>query len=144
MRKTSEQLAINNWLKRTNRAPIKESEIVKAIKKYIESLNPRPFIRKVHGGMFQSQLPDLVMMWCGTSWWFEVKRPGGDLTPIQRARVREIRATRNHAYAVHSAGEVRRIIQKHHPMIETYGDVHLCTPVTCPGVNPESAAEDLE
>ena len=57
------------------------------------------FVRKLHGSIYSSGLPDIVIIIDGNHFWIEFKRPGGKLTRQQKATLTAIREAGGTAYA---------------------------------------------
>lgn len=62
-----------------------ETQLVQKIILAIRGRYPRAFVRKVHGGPYQSGLPDLHVVLDGRAAWLEVKVPGNQATKLQAA-----------------------------------------------------------
>lgn len=88
----------------------KESEIVKAIMKYLKAL-PGCFCWKEHGGMYGTAgIPDIIACIGGRFFAFEVKTRAGKPTKLQEATIRKILASGGTAVIVRSVDEVRSAI----------------------------------
>lgn len=86
---------------------MKESDIVKAIMKYLKTV-PGCFCWKEHGGMYGTAgIPDIIACINGRFYAFEVKNESGRLTKLQEATIRKILAAGGTALVVHSVDEVR-------------------------------------
>ena len=69
---------------------MKESDIVKAIMRYLKSL-PNCFAWKEHGGMYGTAgIPDIIACINGKFYAFEVKTAIGKTTALQEATIRKI------------------------------------------------------
>lgn len=89
---------------------MKESDIVKSILNYLKSV-PECFCWKEHGGMYgTSGIPDIVACVRGHFYAFEVKTESGQVTKLQDATIRKIRACGGTALVVRSVDEVRAVI----------------------------------
>lgn len=87
----------------------REANTVAAIRRAL--LDRGAFVVKLHGGAMQrAGLPDLVVIYRGRTYWFEVKQPGGRPTPLQAATIDAIRAAGGAAYVVTSVAEALRIV----------------------------------
>ena len=65
---------------------MKESDVVKAILKYLKTV-PNCFSWKEHGGMYGTAgIPDIICCYCGRFVAFEVKTETGKLTKLQEDR----------------------------------------------------------
>jgi hypothetical protein len=65
------------------------------------------FFVKLHGGPMQKAgLPDLLVVYKGRAYFFEVKRPGGKATPLQEHTLAELWVAGAVACVVNSADEV--------------------------------------
>ena len=90
---------------------MKESDIVKAIMKYLKAV-PRCFAWKEHGGMYGTAgIPDIIACINGRFFGFEVKTESGKPTKLQEATIRKILAADGTAVVVRSVDEVRAVIE---------------------------------
>lgn len=90
---------------------MKESDIVRAILRYLKSV-PGCFYWKEHGGMYgTSGIPDIIVCWDGRFYAFEVKTETGRPTKLQEAVIRKIKAAGGAVAVVRSVDEVRAIIK---------------------------------
>ena len=88
----------------------KESEIVKAIMRYLKTV-PECFCWKDHGGMYGTAgIPDIIACIGGRFFAFEVKTLTGKPTKLQEATIRKILASGGTALVVRSVDEVRSAI----------------------------------
>ena len=88
---------------------MKESDIVKAIMKYLKTM-PRCFCWKEHGGMYGTAgIPDIIACINGRFFGFEIKTVDGKPTKLQEATIRRIRASGCTAAVVRSVEEVRQV-----------------------------------
>lgn len=89
---------------------MKESDIVKAIIKYLRSLTDC-FSWKEHGGMYGTAgIPDVICCYRGRFYGFEVKTDTGEPTELQKATIRKIQKAGGTALVVRSVDEVRAVI----------------------------------
>lgn len=89
---------------------MKESDIVKAITKYLKTV-PGCFCWKEHGGMYGTAgIPDIIACINGLFFGFEVKTEDGKPTKLQEATIRKILAAGGTALVVRSVDEVRTVI----------------------------------
>lgn len=89
---------------------MKESDIVKAIMKYLKTLTGC-FCWKEHGGMYGTAgIPDIIACINGRFFGFEVKIENGKPTKLQEATIRKILAAGGTALVVRSVAEVRTAI----------------------------------
>ncbi len=89
---------------------MKESDIVKAIMKYLKTV-PGCFCWKEHGGMYGTAgIPDIIACIDGLFFGFEVKTEDGKPTKLQEATIRKILAAGGTALVVRSVDEVRTAI----------------------------------
>ena len=89
---------------------MKESDIVKAIMKYLKTV-PGCFCWKEHGGMYGTAgIPDIIACIDGLFFGFEVKTEDGKPTKLQEATIRKILAAGGTALVVRSVDEVRTVI----------------------------------
>ena len=90
---------------------MKESDIVKAILKYLKTV-PNCFSWKEHGGMYGTAgIPDIICCYCGIFVAFEVKTETGKLTKLQEATIRKIKEAKGQAFKVTSVEEVKQILE---------------------------------
>jgi len=86
---------------------MKETDIVKAIMKYLRTV-PGCFCWKEHGGMYGTAgIPDIIACIDGRFFGFEVKTDIGKPTKLQEATIRKILAAGGTALVVRSVDEVR-------------------------------------
>lgn len=86
---------------------MKESDIVKAIMKYLKTV-PGCFCWKEHGGMYGTAgIPDIIACINGRFYAFEVKTENGRLTKLQESTIRKILTAGGTALVVRSVYEVR-------------------------------------
>jgi hypothetical protein len=89
---------------------MKESDIVKAIMKYLKTV-PHCFAWKEHGGMYGTAgIPDIIACINGDFFGFEVKTEIGKPTKLQEATIRKILAAGGTALVVRSVDEVRAVV----------------------------------
>ena len=89
---------------------MKESDIVRAILKYLKTV-PGCFAWKEHGGMYGTAgIPDIICCFCGRFYGFEVKTETGEPTELQKATIRKIQNAGGTALVVRSLDEVRAVI----------------------------------
>ena len=90
---------------------MKESDIVKAILKYLTTV-PNCFSWKEHGGMYGTAgIPDIICCYCGRFVAFEVKTETGKLTKLQEVTIRRIKEAKGQAFKVTSVEEVKQILE---------------------------------
>ena len=90
---------------------MKESEIVKAILKYLKNL-PECFAWKEHGGMYGTAgIPDIIACIGGKFYGFEVKTERGKPTALQEATIRKIQAVGGIAMVVRSVEDVKEALE---------------------------------
>ena len=90
---------------------VRESDIVKAIMKYLKTV-PRCFFFKEHGGMYGTAgIPDIIACIDGHFFGFEVKKDVGRPTKLQEAVIKKILAAGGTAVVVRSADEVRYVVE---------------------------------
>ena len=90
---------------------MKESDIVKAILKYLTTV-PNCFSWKEHGGMYGTAgIPDIICCYCGRFFAFEVKTETGKLTKLQESTIRKIKEAKGQAFKVTSVEEVKQILE---------------------------------
>ena len=89
---------------------MKETDIVKAIMKYLKNV-PRCFAWKEHGGMYGTAgIPDIIACIDGRFYGFEVKTADGKPTKLQETTIRKILSAGGTALVVRSVDEVRAAI----------------------------------
>ncbi len=89
---------------------MKESDIVKAILRYLKTV-PGCFAWKEHGGMYGTAgIPDIICCYRGRFYGFEVKTETGEPTELQKATIRKIQNAGGTALVVRSVDEVRAVI----------------------------------
>lgn len=89
---------------------MKEADIVKAILRYLKTVD-RCFCWKEHGGMYGTAgIPDIIACIDGRFFGFEVKTEDGKPTKLQEATIRKILAAGGTALVVRSVDEVRAVI----------------------------------
>ena len=89
---------------------MKESDIVRAILKYLKTV-PGCFAWKEHGGMYgNAGIPDIICCLRGRFYGFEVKTEDGEPTKLQEATIRKIQNAGGTALVVRSVDEVRAVI----------------------------------
>ena len=89
---------------------MKESDIVKAIMKYLKTV-PGCFCWKEHGGMYGTAgIPDIIACVNGHFLGFEVKNDSGKPTKLQEATIRKILTAGGTALVVRSVDEVQTIV----------------------------------
>lgn len=88
-----------------------EADIVKAIQRYLKTVD-QCFFWKEHGGMYGSAgIPDIICCYQGRFYGFEVKTETGTATGLQKAVIRKINAAGGTAAIVRSVDDVRRILK---------------------------------
>lgn len=89
---------------------MKETDIVRAILKYLKTIDGC-FAWKEHGGMYGTAgIPDIIACIGGKFYAFEAKTETGKVTALQNATINKILACGGHAYMVRSVDEVRAVI----------------------------------
>lgn len=90
---------------------MKESDIVKAIMKYLKTI-PGCFCWKEHGGMYGTAgIPDIICCYGGHFFAFEVKTAVGRPTKLQMSTINKILSSGGSALVVRSVEEVRAVIE---------------------------------
>lgn len=87
-----------------------ERSIVKAILAYLNSLPECVARKRWGGGMGVAGDPDITGCLAGQHFEFEVKRPGGQPTPLQQRRIDDWRRAGAVVAFVHSVEDVRRVL----------------------------------
>lgn len=89
---------------------MKESDIVKAILRYLKTVQ-NCFFWKEHGGMYGTAgIPDIIACIDGRFYSFEVKTDEGTPTKLQLATIRKINAAGGIAQVVRSVEDVKAVI----------------------------------
>ena len=93
---------------------VRESDIVKAIMKYLKTV-PRCFFFKEHGGMYGTAgIPDIIVCIDGHFFGFEVKTDVGRPTKLQEAVIQKILAAGGTALVVRSVAEVKHAVEDYY------------------------------
>src|SRR6266550_8383856 len=88
-----------------------EASLVKSIIKKLKAQGG--FWYKTHGGPDQVRgLPDIIGCYHGFYFAFEVKRPGGDATPLQAFTLQQIKLAGGVSAVIYSFGEAQELIQE--------------------------------
>ena len=88
-----------------------ETDIVKAILRYLKTVD-QCFCWKEHGGMYGTAgIPDIICCYRGRFYGFEVKTETGRSTELQKATIRKINRAGGTAAIVRSVDDVRRILE---------------------------------
>ncbi len=83
-----------------------ERTITNAIMRYLKTLDG--WCMKIHGSSMQmSGVPDILYVEFGRAFWFEVKRPNGNATKLQRHRLQELQQAGCGAWVVNSVQDVK-------------------------------------
>lgn len=89
---------------------MKESDIVRAILRYLKTVQ-NCFFWKEHGGMYGTAgIPDIIACIDGRFYGFEVKTDEGTPTKLQLATIRKINAAGGIALVVRSVEDVKAVI----------------------------------
>ncbi|MGN0366896.1 MAG: VRR-NUC domain-containing protein [Suilimivivens sp.] len=89
---------------------MKESDIVRAILRYLKTVQ-NCFFWKEHGGMYGTAgIPDIIACIDGRFYGFEVKTDEGTPTKLQLATIRKINAAGGIAQVVRSVEDVKAVI----------------------------------
>lgn len=89
---------------------MKESDIVRAILRYLKTVQ-NCFFWKEHGGMYGTAgIPDIIACIDGRFYGFEVKTDEGTPTKLQLATIRKINAVGGIAQVVRSVEDVKAVI----------------------------------
>lgn len=95
-------------------APVREITIVGNIIAYLRGL-PNCWAEKTHGEKFGAQTLDITGCYQGIRLEFEVKRPGGKPTDLQRETMRKWRKTGAIVACVHSVAETDMVMRHGSP-----------------------------
>jgi len=88
-----------------------EKTITRQITSYLKQFE-NCFFWKEHGGQFGTAgIPDIICCINGKFVAFEVKVPGGKLTPLQEITIQRIKAAKGKAFKVTSIEEVKTILE---------------------------------
>lgn len=91
---------------------MKESDIVKAILKYLKTVSDC-FFWKEHGGMYGTAgIPDIICCYRGKFVAFEVKNAKGKTTTLQESVISKIQNCGGKAVVVRSVDEVRNLLEE--------------------------------
>ncbi len=91
---------------------MKESDIVKAILKYLKTV-PDCFCWKEHGGMYGTAgIPDIICCYRGRFVAFEVKTEKGRTTALQESIINKMQKCGGKAAVVRSVDEVKSVIEE--------------------------------
>lgn len=91
---------------------MKESDIVKAILKYLKTV-PDCFCWKEHGGMYGTAgIPDIICCYRGKFVVFEVKAEKGRTTALQESVINKIQKCGEKAAVVRSVEDVKSVIEE--------------------------------
>ena len=91
---------------------MKESDIVRAILKYLKTV-PDCFCWKEHGGMYGTAgIPDIICCYHGKFVAFEVKTEKGKTTALQESVINKIQNCDGKAVVVRSVDEVRNLLEE--------------------------------
>ena len=92
---------------------MKESDIVKAILRYLKSVS-NCFAWKEHGGMYGTAgIPDIICCIGGRFFAFEVKNEKGTVTKLQEATIDKIKAAGGTAAVVRSVEDVKQVVGRY-------------------------------
>lgn len=91
---------------------MKESDIVRAILKYLKTV-PDCFFWKEHGGMYGTAgIPDIICCYRGKFVAFEVKTEKGKTTALQESVINKIQKCSGKAVVVRSVNDVRAVLKE--------------------------------
>lgn len=91
---------------------MKESDIVRAILKYLKTV-PDCFFWKEHGGMYDTAgIPDIICCYRGKFMAFEVKTEKGRTTALQESVINKIQKCGGKTAVVRSVDEVRILLEE--------------------------------
>ncbi len=91
---------------------MKESDIVRAILKYLKTV-PDCFFWKEHGGMYGTAgIPDIICCYRGKFVAFEVKTEKGKTTALQESVINKIQKCGGKAAVVRSVDEVKTALEE--------------------------------
>ena len=91
---------------------MKESDIVRAILKYLKTV-PDCFCWKEHGGMYGTAgIPDIICCYRGKFVAFEVKKEKGKTTALQDSVINKIQKCGGKAAVVRSVNEVKDMLEE--------------------------------
>lgn len=87
-----------------------EASIVTTILRHLKKV-PEGFVWKTHGGPMRAGMPDILFVYGGRLYAFEVKRPGGKATARQLNTLEQLRKAGAVAEVVYSWQEVKWIME---------------------------------
>lgn len=91
---------------------MKESDIVKAILKYLKTM-PECFCWKEHGGMYGTAgIPDIICCYRGKFVAFEVKTEKGKTTALQDSVINKIQKCGGKVAVVRSVDAVKAVLEE--------------------------------
>lgn len=91
---------------------MKESDIVRAILKYLKTV-PDCFCWKEHGGMYGTAgIPDIICCYRGKFVAFEVKTEKGRVTALQESVINKIQNCGGKAAVVRSVEDVKALLEE--------------------------------
>src|SRR5690606_7265756 len=91
--------------------PVSEKTIENRIKRYLDSIGA--WYLKVHGSAYQrSGVPDIIACVNGKFVGIEVKKPGGIVSPLQKAKIKKIQKAGGIAFVVYSFEEAKQHLEK--------------------------------
>ncbi len=91
---------------------MKESDIVRAILKYLKTV-PDCFCWKEHGGMYGTAgIPDIIFCYRGKFMAFEVKTEKGRTTALQESVINKIQKCGGKVVVVRSVDEVKTALEE--------------------------------
>lgn len=97
--------------------PKRESDYQTAIIKYLRSI-PAAFAWKAAAGPYSyGGIPDVCAVIDGRFYGFEVKRPGGKPTELQKQAISKINAAGGTAAVVTFVSEVKEIVERTEPRV---------------------------
>jgi len=89
-----------------------ESSIQAKIMRYLKQI-PESFVWKQHAGQYaKAGLPDIMFVWKGLLYCFEVKQPGNKATKLQESTMKDLRAAGARATVVYGLEDVKGIIEE--------------------------------
>ena len=90
---------------------MKEADIVRAIQRYLKTVD-QCFFWKEHGGMYGTAgIPDIIACIDGRFFGFEVKTQTGKPTALQEATIRKINDAGGTALVVRSVADVKAVLR---------------------------------
>lgn len=83
------------------------AKVIKRLKQF-----PNSFVLKLHGAGFQrAGVPDVLFIYKDITLWFETKRLGQSMTPLQKRTMKQIRTAGNGAYVIYDLSDLEMALR---------------------------------